>query len=371
MRMWELSNFTPFPAVAGFERDAAGNSHYVVSIASSFRVDASGRLIFEGPQTPPAQAPEFDQADPEKLMLQDAEHAMSYPGVDVALYADSALAHGEDRRRVSLRVGELLREAVLLQPMQRDRRGLAEAAVSASDTVPAPLDWRSSWGGTIEPSAVAEGDRTLPENPLGLGADVKPGGLLPRLVRADQAFGPGDIVQDLTPISFSALPSSWPQRVALAGTFDAGWQRNKAPLLPDDYDPRFGQSVQPEQVHPGPLIGGEMVELTGMQTPAGDQPWRFHLPALRFGLELFYKDAWQSQPASLQRISIDARQGRLRMIWRGGLTLARMGDDVRLRETQIHLKAAQGFSVPATNAPEYHSFAQDHTQLAQTEVGKA
>ena len=35
MRMWQLSNFTPFPVIAGFERDAQGHSHYVVTISAS------------------------------------------------------------------------------------------------------------------------------------------------------------------------------------------------------------------------------------------------------------------------------------------------------------------------------------------------
>ena len=349
MRMWELANFTPFPAVAGFERDAAGHSAYLVSIATSFRVDGQGRVVFDPAQLPPRQSAEFLGGDPQALLLHAPEHGLTYPGVDVILAGDAGLAPGEARRAIALRVGAMQRNAALLAPMRRDRRGRAELIRDQGAAAqPVPLDWRSGWGGP---------DRA--DNPLGLGAQGQPDEALPRLVRPDQVFAPGDSPDGLTPVSFSALPPSWPARARLAGTFDAAWQRDKAPLLPDDHDPRFGQAVQPEQVHPGPLAGGEPVTLSGMQTPAGDTDWRFQLPCLRFRLDMFHKGAWLSRPAVLQRIEIDARAGRLRLIWRGGLVLARIADDVRLRETQIHLEAVQGFVVAAPDAPQYHRFAPD------------
>ena len=355
MRMWQLSNFTPFPVIAGFERDAQGHSHYLVTISASFRIDAAGRAWFDADQPPPLQSPLFLGIDPEGLMIADADQGLPHPGIDILLAADALLAPAEPRRRLSLRLAGMQRDLDLLAPMQRDRRGHARLLDPGPAPAPVPLDWRSSWGG----AGVAE-------NPLGTGAAGTEGEALPRLTATDAALMPGQPVPPaLNPVSFSPLPRAWPQRARLAGTFDTGWQRRKAPLLPDDYDPRFGHAAQPAQVHPGPLPDGAEVELTGMQTPAGDAPWRFRLPAPAFRLAIFHMGGWTRRDAVLQRIVIDARTGRLRMVWRGGFTLARIADDVRLRETQIHLDRAQGYAVLAPDAAAYHRFAPDPTQSPQ------
>ncbi len=109
MRMWELANFTPFPAVAGFERDAAGHSAYLVSIATSFRVDGQGRVVFDPAQLPPRQSAEFLGGDPQALLLHAPEHGLTYPGVDVILAGDAGLAPGEARRAIfhSIRRGRV------------------------------------------------------------------------------------------------------------------------------------------------------------------------------------------------------------------------------------------------------------------------
>lgn len=358
MRMWQLSNFTPFPVVAGFERDAFGHSHYVVTIAATFGVDGAGRVLFDAVQTPPRQSPLFLNNDPESLLLEDADQGLPHPGVDILLAADAMLSPSEGRRRLTLRLGDLQRDLDLLASMVRDRRG--HARLTNLPPTPIALDWRNAWGGP-----------EMPENPLGTGASGIEAESLPRLVAPDQAIIHGRPVPTLQPVSFSPLPRAWPQRAHLAGTFDVGWQRRKAPLLPDDYDPRFGHAAQPEQVHPDPLPAGARVELTGMQTPAGDAPWHFRLPATAFRLAMFHMGQWTTRPAHLQRIVIDARMGRLRMVWRGALTLARIADDVRLRETQIHLDTAQGYLVAAADAPAYHRFAPDPTQFPAPEETQA
>lgn len=354
MRMWQLSNFTPFPVIAGFERDAQGHSHYVVTISASFRIDAAGRAWFDADQPPPLQSPQFLENDPEGLLTADADQGLPHPGIDILLAADAMLAPTEPRRRLTLRLAGMQRDLDLLAPMQRDRRGHAQRVEAAP--APVPLDWRSSWGGAM-----------LAENPLGTGAAGTEGEALPRLIAPDAAITPGQPVPALMPVSFSPLPRAWPQRARLAGTFDASWQRRKAPLLPDDYDPRFGHAAQPAQVHPGPLPDAAEVELIGMQTPAGDVRWRFRLPAPALRLAIFHMGDWTRRDAILQRIVIDARTGRLRMVWRGALTLARIADDVRLRETQIHLDRAQGYAVMASEAAAYHRFAPDPTQSPQPE----
>jgi hypothetical protein len=50
------------------------------------------------------------------------------------------------------------------------------------------------------------------------------------------------------------------------GTFDEAWERTRAPLLPEDMDPRFWNGA--ELTSPRPLVGGEPIALIHL-TPSG------------------------------------------------------------------------------------------------------
>ena len=122
MRMWQLSNFTPVPVIAGFERDAQGHSHYVVTISASFRIDAAGRAWFDADQPPPLQSPQFLENDPEGLLTADADQGLPHPGIDILLAADAMLTPTEPRRRLTLRLAGMQRRVVLMT-------GLGDAAL--------------------------------------------------------------------------------------------------------------------------------------------------------------------------------------------------------------------------------------------------
>ena len=107
-----------------------------------------------------------------------------------------------------------------------------------------PLDYALAYGGCLRD---AEGLITdhHPENPAGRGfvtrdwlaARQEPFaapqiGLLPELMQADP-LAPM-MVTGLGPVA-----KTWAPRRALAGTFDAAWQRDRQPRMPADYDLRF------------------------------------------------------------------------------------------------------------------------------------
>lgn len=92
-----------------------------------------------------------------------------------------------------------------------------------------PLDWAHAFGGP-----------QFARNPLGKGhAEVVVDGVtvrpLPNLEAAEQRIGgPGDRPE---PAAFGAIDISWPQRSALAGTYDQDWLENLFPGFARDMDP--------------------------------------------------------------------------------------------------------------------------------------
>jgi hypothetical protein len=63
---------------------------------------------------------------------------------------------------------------------------------------------------------------------------------------------------------FGPVPRDRPPRAGFAGTYDANWARNRMPLLPEDFDPRFHQAAPKNQTAPGFLQGDETLKIKGL-----------------------------------------------------------------------------------------------------------
>lgn len=71
------------------------------------------------------------------------------------------------------------------------------------------------------------------------------------------------------------VPPEWRWRHRFAGTYDEVWKRERAPLLPKDFDYRFYQSAHPDLIWDGYLRGDEQITLMNL-TP-GMEHVRFRL----------------------------------------------------------------------------------------------
>ncbi len=116
----------------------------------------------------------------------------------------------------------------------------------------------------------AFGGRGHDVNPVGLGlwsGEGSPEGMeLPTLESAraeEQIQTPGDRP---APAGFAAVAPHWEPRRSHRGTYDDAWERERAPLLPEDMDARFWNASQLTSARP--LVGGEAVELSNL-TPSG------------------------------------------------------------------------------------------------------
>ena len=148
----------------------------------------------------------------------------------------------------------------VLQPPRRARLMRGRWRVEPTAPAPvAPLGWEASFGGLLPDARVSE----PPDNPLGTGLwlraprqfDEGTETDLPRIegVGMDCARDP----QAARSIGFGPVPRWWGSRIALAGTFDAAWRRERSPAMPADHDPGFLMSAPRDQWPDKPLVGGE------------------------------------------------------------------------------------------------------------------
>src|SRR5262249_45922943 len=135
-------------------------------------------------------------------------------------------------------------------------KGLALSAPQPFEAV--PLRWELAFGGSdfSDPKHPLE----EPRNPVGRGVCRQTRDLIdqPRPPIA----APRDPVGDSrhpTPAGVGALGRHWEPRRRYVGTYDDHWMKERMPLPPLDFDPRFHQVAPPDQITPQPLRGGELV----------------------------------------------------------------------------------------------------------------
>jgi hypothetical protein len=194
-----------------------------------------------------------------------------------------------------------------------------------------PLQWERAFGGWDRSSPDPARHAYEPRNPAGTGFRA-PGSRFEEGLRCPNLEDPARPLRGWgdrpTPAGFGFTSPHWEPRARLAGTYDAAWQKDRAPLLPRDFDPRFLNAAAPGLVASGHLRGDEPVVVSGVSPEGG---WAFALPGVgapevrvvRPGLA----DALVS--TRLDTVVVDVDERKLFLLWRGRLGLRREPTEVR------------------------------------------
>jgi hypothetical protein len=180
--------------------------------------------------------------------------------------------------------------------------------------VSVPLVWERAFGGWHR-----KGDQVKAEerNPVGCGfaggrsAQEVEGQPVPNI--EDPAAPLQQLGETPAPAGLAPIAASWLPRRQFAGTYDAAWQRNRAPYLPDDFDLRFFQCAVPEFVFDRYLQGGEPVQLAGA-SPEG--PIQFTVPDGRLVVSVTIAGSEQQPTPNLETLLIEPDQNRASFTWR-------------------------------------------------------
>jgi hypothetical protein len=119
----------------------------------------------------------------------------------------------------------------------------------------------------------------------------------------------------------------------LAGTVDQRWQKERAPLWPEDFQRRFFNAAPAPQQLPTKLKGGERLAL---QNISGQELIALQLPRVIFDARTKTRQGNVATPMELDRVIVEADQRKLMLVWRGTLNC---GNDVRkVLETVVDTK---------------------------------
>jgi hypothetical protein len=312
------TNDTPMVVEPFLLDDRHGHELAVVVAKVSWLVSARGepRLAI-----PPRPVRLLDERGPEaRLGAFDlpSDRVEQKPGTDVILLGSAYPSEpGATEQVVSLRLetgSGSIQKAVRVFGARMFAQGLLGVVPGPARALAVtPLVYELARGG-LDRSGVP--DRKW-RNPVGIGLTAEPERQLgqPAYVIEPEGGAP--------PAGFGPIDPSWSPRRELAGTYDAQWARERAPVRPEDFDPRHHVACHPDLWSERPLAGDEPVEVLGA-SPEG--AWRFRLPRYAPRFECIVAGTTTALDTHLDTFLIDLTDPEWRVVelcWRAAVRLPR------------------------------------------------
>ncbi|MBM4059817.1 MAG: DUF2169 domain-containing protein [Planctomycetes bacterium] len=327
----EIDNRTPFAVAPLFVADEQGRPIVSTLVKATLEVDAGGKVRIAVQQEEPCLAGAYYGEPGKNSVRREPEVAFCKPGTDCVLQGHAVSSRPATQVDVGFRVGSLTKIARCTGDRVWEP-GLLGARSSAP--IPferIPLVYERAFGGWDRTPEKEEHHQYEPRNPCGVGFVGKkgrplPGAPLPNLE------DPRDPLTSQTgrcePVCFGFTGHHWQPRAKFAGTFDAAWEKERAPRLPKDFDRRFFLAASPGLSSPAHLRGDEAVVVIGC-TKEGR--WEFQLPgiapprcevALRSGRTEHLQTAFDT-------LIVDADARQVVLMWRAFVVLPQGPHDVR------------------------------------------
>jgi len=311
--MWAIRNETRYAAERSFVRNRDGAELWIVVVRATFDIKREGPPEPAAIQPAVVRAPLFIGAPATTSLRYDSDFVRTKLGTDVVLHG-CAYAPGRrpaERVDVSVLIGNISKSLVV--------HGQRRWQARSGGLVPGPalpflfktIDYEAALGGPLADGESAPRD---PANPSGVGRIARAGAQAPSIeLRDDPVASP---TSANGPAGLGPIPCHWLARARLAGTYDAAWQRDRQPLVPDDFQDTYFQCAPTDQRAPGFLRGGEQVILRNL-TPDGEL--RFQLPRLSIGFRTRIAGSTVDHRGQLHTVIIEPDTLRLIMVWHTAL----------------------------------------------------
>lgn len=321
--MLEIRNRTPYRAALVPGLDVRNRDYAVTVIKGTFTLDSAGAPLKVADEQAPIAWGDSFHGDPSASSVRHAtDTSPTKPGTDVALLGYAYAPRGQSTQvDVTLSIGRLQKTVRVFG----DRFWLRSLGFSRMSS-PKPFErmsllYERAFGGA-DPSPNPEKRECEPRNPVGVGFHrTRPSGdddqPLPNLEDPSQLLTAP--TQRPAPAGFGFVAPSWQPRLALAGTYDATWQRERCPLLPADFDDRFFCCAHPDLTDWSHLRGGEAVRVVN----ASPSELRFAVPAIRFEVTASLRGQTHGFVPLLDTIVIEPEQRRVVCTWRATFPCSR------------------------------------------------
>ncbi len=327
-------------------------------VRATFVLDSRGRLVPAERQRP-VLLEDLYAGDPGiSGPVEECDLALYKPGTDVVVVGEAHAPRGRTSSsiRVGVQLGPLRKEAYVIgDRVWRRLLGIGPLIPTAPKPLRTlPLVWERAFGGVDPRTKGKERERSEPRNPVGRGyvagwlpapvaGQPLPNILHPRRHHAAPRHRP-------EPWNFGPVGRHWWPRRRLAGTYDERWKKERAPLLPEDFDYRFFQCGSSGLVSAKHLVGDEPVRITNM-SPEGEL--RFSLPGLRLGMTVFRPGRPRERClAGLDTVVLEPGRRQVCLVWRRSFACRRSVNELsRVVSFALTHRAARETLGPPADQP--------------------
>jgi hypothetical protein len=331
--MWILDNQTPYAAERTWVRDKHGAHHWLVAVRATFEFDAQGGLRLADEQAPPLRTAVYFAEPGQSSVRYDADLAGIKPATDLTVLGSAYAPHGRPATKVlvGLRLEKLTKSVEVFGDRVYTGTSLSDVS-RAAPFVHKRVQYEAAYGGADTSAPDPTKHVRDGRNPVGLGVYAAPSARVGKPAHTIEY--PGMDPANAGPAGLGPLASYWMPRLRYAGTYDAGWQQTKKPLLPDDYDERFTLCAPPDQQLGKHLRGGELLELLNF-TPRG--VLRLTLPKIYLTFCTRFGTRTEEHRGRLVSVIVEPDESQLAMVWQTALKV-RARDADYLDETVIDEK---------------------------------
>ncbi len=310
--MLALRNTTPFPMRLFAALDALDRDVAVVVTKGTFLLAGSAPVI-AAEQVPLTLTDEHRGEAASSSVVYESDLCPGKPGTDVVLNGTAHAAGAVDSLVVELRAGRLAKRIAVIgeRRWQRDVSGYRPSQPARFSEM--ELTYERAFGGR----APGAGGEHEPRNPVGTGfvasrGQPLEGAALPNLEDpAEPLRAAGDRPP---PACFGFVHRSWAPRVALAGTCDENWKQQRAPFLPEDFDPRHHLAASPGLSSIEPFSGGEPIVATHVLP--GGRTLAFDLPRVALDTVVRLRGRDLHATARIDTVIVEPDRARVLVVWR-------------------------------------------------------
>lgn len=312
--MLQLKNNTPFAAaIAVFPNEQGIDTLYTIVKATFVFFP---RLSLAPVQADPQKKDEYLGEPGESSLMIASDYHTGKAGTDVVMTGSACSPDMQEATHLDVSLG--LEGICKTVRVFGDRYWERGRPTRAKPFTQMPLTYERAYGGIL----LIDGEEHQREkrNPVGTGfygdlaTEEVEGWSLPNLENPRQLMSHPNTQPG--PACFAPVAPSWSPRINYAGTYDEYWQKNRAPYLPEDYQPRFMNAAPEDQIFRNALKGGEPVSIRGMH-PMGEL--NFHLPRVTLTHQVQMLNNEMSAPFVLETVHLQPNQLQLSMVWRSAL----------------------------------------------------
>ena len=250
--MWMLNNRTPYAAERNWVLDKNAAKSWVVAVKATFDILPDGTTKLAEKQEEPLYGEEYSGEPGESSVLYDADLIGPKQKTDVILNGHAYAPGGKPVTEitVTMKVHKITKQLRVVGDRRWERGVLGLSMTPPEPFEKMPLIYERAFGGwDTQAGEVGRPAARAAQPHRGRvrrrrRASRRPA---PAQRRRPEATSSPPGGTGPPPAGFGVVASYWMPRLKFAGTYDEKWQKERFPLLPEDFDERFFQSAPEDQ----------------------------------------------------------------------------------------------------------------------------